>query len=99
MLTLLFALQAAAEPLPVIELEAQVAARRVEIERAEGVRLDVRAEPDAGSDVRVSKNPNAARGGKTLRNVRVAIDAEARIAPPGVEAGINASAGETPQPK
>ena len=98
MIALLIALQASAQPLPDIELEAQVAARRVEIERAEGVRLDVRAEPDAGSDVRVSRNRNAAQGGRTLRNVRVAIDAEARLAPGTAGAEINPDQTETPQP-
>ena len=98
MLTFLLALQAAAQPLPDIELKADVEARRVKIERAENVRLDVSASPDGGSDVQVNRNANAASGRKTLRNVRVRVQGAARLAGPDATAQINVEPPETPQP-
>lgn len=75
MLILLFALQAA--PLHDIELRATVEARSVRIEKRGEAKLEVTASPDAGSLVKVEA-PRA-NGAKTLRNVRVQVDAEARI--------------------
>lgn len=97
MLTLLLIVQAA-QPLPDIQLRADVEARQVRIERAENIRLDVRAEPDGGSDVRVNRNANVASGRATLRNVRVRVEGEARIAGPDSGVQINPEAAETPQP-
>ena len=75
MILLLLALQAA--PLPDIELHATLEARSVTIEKKGEATLDVTASPDAGSEVKVEA-PKA-DGRKTLRNVRVEVDAEARI--------------------
>jgi hypothetical protein len=76
MIVLLFALQAAA--LPDLSLTATVNARSLTVERSGEARLDVSASPDAGSAVKVVAPP--ASGRKTVRNVRITVDAEARIA-------------------
>ena len=72
---------------PDIQFGARIEARSVTVERKGEARLEVRADPDGGSSVRVEA-PKA-DGRKTLRNVRIKIDAEARIADP-------ASAAATP---
>ena len=71
----LLALQAAA--LPDISLHATVEARSLRIEKRGDARLEVHADPDAGSLVRVEA-PKA-NGAKTLRNVHIDVIAEARI--------------------
>ena len=80
MIALLLALQAAAQPLPDIHIGAIVEARSVRIEKKGDAKLEVRADPDAGSIVKVEA-PRA-DGAKTLRNVRVTVDAQARIGTP-----------------
>jgi hypothetical protein len=75
----LLLIQAAAAA-PDIELNARVTARDVRIRQRGETSLVVRAEPDAGSDVRIEK-PDAA-GRQRLRNVTVNVHAEARIADP-----------------
>lgn len=75
MIALFLALQAA--PVPDIELRATIEARSVRIEKRGEARLEVSASPDAGSLVKVEA-PRA-NGARTLRNVRVEVDAEARI--------------------
>ena len=81
MLIALFILQAqAAVPQTVaadIELNANIRARSVEIEKKGNARLTVTTSPDGGNlvDVRAPK----ANGRKRLRNVSVDVRAEARI--------------------
>ena len=77
MFALLLFAQAAA---PDIQFGAQVEARSVTIEKRGAAKLEVRANPDAGSLVKVEA-PKA-NGRKTLRDVRIRIDAEARIGGP-----------------
>ena len=93
MITLLFLLQAGAAQAPDIELFAHARARSVTIEKQGNASLTVRAEPDGGNvvDVRAPK----ANGRKTLRNVKVDIHAEARIAEPGQEPRNNPAPAET----
>lgn len=79
---LLLALQAAAPP--DIQLQAVVEARSMTIEKKGEARLEVWAEPDAGSIVK-AEAPRGAKSG-TLRNVRVTLDAEARIGSPVADA-------------
>lgn len=76
MILFMVALQAAATP--DIELNARVTADRVEVRESRGVSLSVRAQPDAGSQVRVD-NPMRGRTG-VLRNVDIRVRAEARLA-------------------
>ena len=90
MLALLLAIQAAA--LPDIEFHATIAARSVTIEKQGEATLEVRADPGAGSFVKIEA-PKA-NGRKTLRDVRVQVDAEARI---GSE--ISATATVAPEPR
>jgi hypothetical protein len=98
MLTALILLQAAAaQPAPDIQLRIDAHIDRVRIERRGEVRLEVNAGPDAGSIVRVEA-PQA-NGRRTLRNVDVRIDAEARIADPNAPAAQNPVAPETPNPQ
>ena len=80
MLCLLLLQAAAAQPPPDIELRIDVHADRVRIERRGEASLEVRAGPDAGSEVRVEAP--AANGRRTLRNVDIRVRAEARIADP-----------------
>jgi len=78
-----FALAAQAAPatLPDIQLDARVTARRVEIRSSGEARLEARAQPDAGSDVRVERNlPRDGR--RSLRNIDIRVRAEARLAGP-----------------
>jgi hypothetical protein len=103
MLTALILLQAAAaQPAPDIQLRIDAHIDRVRIERRGEARLEVTAGPDAGSVVRVEA-PQA-NGRRTLRNVDVHIEAEARIADPNAPASQNPAvqnpaAPETPNPQ
>ena len=81
MLALLLMAQAAS---PDIQFGARIEARSVTIEKKGEAKLEVRADPDGGSLVKVEA-PKA-NGSKTLRNVRIEIDAEARIADPAAAA-------------
>lgn len=63
-----------------IELRAEVSARSVTIEKQGDARLAVRASPDGGNIVDV--DAPKANGRKTLRNVRVRVDARARLGTP-----------------
>lgn len=87
-------LQSAAAPPPDIQLDIDLKARRVEIERKGEARLTVRAEPDGGSVSRTATLP-VPEGRSTLRDVKVKVRAEARIAAPEE---IRAEA-ETPDPQ
>ena len=93
MLTAIFLLQAAAQPAPDIELEVNASVRRVRIERQGEASLEVRAEPEGGSDVRVEA-PEA-NGRRSLRNVNIRVRGQARIADPRQNRG----APETPRPQ
>ena len=94
MLFLLLLQAAAPQALPDIELNIRARARSVEIERKGEARLEVRAEPDAGSRVEARVEPRA--GDRTqLRDVEVNVRAEARI---GEGAKIEAQA-ETAAPQ
>jgi hypothetical protein len=97
MLTLLILLQAAAAQAPDIELNANVRARSVTIEKQGDARLTVTTEPDGGNvvDVQAPK----ANGRKTLRNVEVNVRAEARIADPLNAQNNNPEQAETAPPK
>jgi hypothetical protein len=77
MLIALMLLQAAA-PLPDIQIGATIRARSVSIEKHGDASITVRGAPDGGSlvDVRAPRG----NGKKTLRNVSVDLNAEARIA-------------------
>ena len=102
MLTALILLQAvAAAPgtKPDIELDIRARARSVTIEQTGEARLEIRAEPDAGSRVEARVTPKA-EGRRELRNVEVAIHGEARIGE-GIdaEADANAQAMETRSPE
>ena len=74
---LLFLVQAAAAQ-PDIQLGVRLTADRVTIEKKGEARLTVTADPDGGSRVDV-KAPEG-DGKRTLRNVSITVDAEARIA-------------------
>lgn len=87
-------LQSAAAPPPDIQLDIDVRARSVEIARKGEAELTVRAEPDGGSEVESVTLP-APEGRTKLRNVRIKVRGEARIAPP---APIS-TAQETPDPQ
>ena len=84
------ALQAAAPP-PDIHIGATLQARSVTIEKKGEARLEVWASPDAGSSVEVEAP--SADGSRTLRNVRVTVDAQARIGS-GLSADIETETGE-----
>lgn len=88
---LLMLLQAAAQTSPDIVLDARAHVREVRIERRGETSLEVRGGP--GSDVVVHKPET--RGRSRLRNVDVAVRAEARIADPEE----NTQPVETPQPE
>jgi uncharacterized protein (DUF58 family) len=81
MLGALLLLQATAstpDTFPDIELNVRARARSVTIERKGEAKLEVRAEPDAGSRVEVRVEP-LPEGRTELRNVEVNVRAEARI--------------------
>ncbi len=87
MLILLLAAQSAVSP--DIQLRATVDARSVKVEQRGETRLEVHADPDAGSLVKVEA-PRA-DDARVLRNLWVALDAEARIAAlSGMEANADA---------
>lgn len=69
--------QPAATP-PDIELKIDASVRRVRIERQGEASLEVSGGPDSAVRVEAPR----ADGRRRLRNVRVAVDAEARIADP-----------------
>lgn len=89
--------QAAAQPVPDIELNATVRARQVTIEKQGNAELTVSARPDAGSLVEV-RAPKA-NGRKTLNNVQVNVRAEARIGDPQQAPQNNPAEAETPTPQ
>ena len=76
--------QATAAP-PDILLDLRATAREVRIERRGEARISVRAEPDGGSRTEVDRPDSGGR--ERLRNVTVAVRAEARIADPQTGAG------------
>jgi hypothetical protein len=94
MLGALLLLQAAAQPAPDIELNIRARARSVEIERKGEAKLQVRAEPDAGSRVEARVEP-LPEGRASLRTVEVDVRAEARIGE-GVKVGAEV---ETARPQ
>lgn len=95
LISLLFAAQAAAQASspPDIALDIRADVREVRIRQRGEVSLEMRAGPDGGTNVDVDK-PEA-RGAARLRNVRVHVSAEARIADPGQ----NPASAETPSPQ
>jgi hypothetical protein len=93
-LTALFLLQAAATAAkPDIELDIRARARSVEIVQKGEARLELKAEPDAGSRVEARVTPKA-QGRTRLRNVDVSIHGEARLSE-GAAAAVKAAAGST----
>ena len=80
MLLALLLIQAApaVETPPDIELNIRARARSVEIERKGEAKLEVHAEPDAGSRVEARIEP-LPEGRASLRNVEVNLRAEARL--------------------
>ena len=90
MIAVLLAVQAAA--LPDIQIGATVEARSMRIEKKGEAKLEVRADPDSGSAVKIAA-PKA-DGAKALRNVRVTVDAQARLGTPQP-----ASATAAPEPR
>ena len=74
---LLLIAQATTAAAPDIQFHAVVDARSVKIEKKGQATLRAWADPDAGSIVNIEA-PKA-NGAKTLRNVRVTVDAETRI--------------------
>jgi|GEM_PF-2156788 len=80
---LLYLLLQAASPAPApdIELTVHARAREVTIERKGEAKLEVHAEPDAGSRAEVNVEPKA-EGRSQLRNVTVDIHAQASLADP-----------------
>jgi hypothetical protein len=95
MLMALLLLQAAQAP--DVELNANVRARQVTIEKQGDARLTVTSSPDGGNlvDVRAPR----ANGRKTLRNVEVDVRAEARIAQSGTAPANNSPPPETQVPQ
>lgn len=66
---------------PDIELRIDAEIQRVRIQPGAVARLDVNANPDSGSRVSTDVSPRA-EGARDLRNVRVRVRGEARIADP-----------------
>ena len=93
---LLLLLLQASSAQPDIELRAAVDARSVRIEKKGEAELTVSASPDGGSEVKVEA-PKA-DGARTLRNVHVTVDAEARIGDPSEGGGDAKKEDETPSP-
>jgi hypothetical protein len=95
MLLALLLLQAGAatQGPPDIELNIRALVRSVEIERKGEAKLEVRAEPDAGSRVEARVEPKA-EGRTSLRDVRIDLKAGARIGDP---AEIRAEAETVPR--
>jgi hypothetical protein len=92
----LLLLQVAAQA-PDIELNAEVRAREVTIEKQGNASLTVTTSPEGRNlvDVRAPK----ANGRKTLRNVRATVRAEARIADPESQTANNPDQAATPSPQ
>ncbi len=90
-------LQAAAAQAPDIQLNANIRARSVTIEKQGDARLTVSTSPDGGNlvDIRAPK----ANGRKTLRNVEVNVRAEARIGDPPAVLANNPAQPETAPPQ
>jgi hypothetical protein len=87
---------AAAEPAPDVQLRINVHADRVRIERQGEASLEVSG--GEGSVVRV--DAPEAEGRRTLRNVEVRIEADARVADPqNGPAAQNGEAAETAEPQ
>ena len=93
MLLLILAQAAVAQTPPDIELNANVRARSVTIEKRGDARLTVTTSPDGGGNIVDVRAPDA-EGRKTLRNVEVRVRAEARIADP-----LQPEANNQPQPE
>ena len=93
---LLLLLQAGAQA-PDFELNANIRARSVTIEKQGEASLKVTTSPDGGNlvDVQAPK----ANGRKTLKNVNVKVRAEARIADPQQAPKNNPDQPETAQPQ
>lgn len=89
---LLLLLQTSAQ-VPVIELNANVRARSLTIEKRGDASLTVRTEPDGGNivDVRAPR----ANGRRTLRNVEVKVHAEANLGDPKSAAAAENNGAET----
>lgn len=85
MLTLLLLAQAS---LPDIQLHVEATARDVRIESRGTTALSVSAAPDGGSAVKVAAPHN---GAATLKNVKVTVDAQAKLA---ADAPQNSQQGE-----
>ena len=98
MIAMFLLLQTAAAPLPDIELNADVRARSVTIEKKGATRLTVTTSPDGGGNIVDVRAPEG-NGAKTLRNVRVSVRAEARIADPLQAPNNNPEQAETPPPQ
>ena len=94
MLMLLLLVQAAQQP--DIELNANIRAREVTIEKQGEAKLTVTTDPGGPNlvDVRAPK----ANGRKTLRNVNVTVKAEARIGDPAQTPQNNPDQAETAPP-
>lgn len=94
---IMFLLLQAAAPLPDIELNANVRARSVTIEKQGDARLTVTTSPEGANivDVRAPK----ANGRKRLRNVAVDVRAEARIADPLAPSQTEPNQAETSPPQ
>jgi hypothetical protein len=97
MTALLLLLQAAAAQAPDIQLNADISARSVTIEQKGDARLTVTTSPDGGNVVDV-RAPEA-KEARTLRNVRVSVRAEARIADPLQPRDNNPDRPETTSPQ
>ena len=98
MIAMLILLQAATAPPPDIELNAEVRARSVTIEKKGETRLTVTTSPDGGGNIVDVRAPEG-NGARTLRNVRVSVKAEARIADPLQVSRNNPDQAETTPPQ
>ena len=94
----IFMLLQAAAPLPDIELNADVRARSVRIEKKGDAQLTVTTSPDGGGNIVDVRAPEG-NGARTLRNVRVNVRAEARIGDPLQSSRNNPDSAETPPPQ
>jgi hypothetical protein len=94
MILFLLGLMQSVATAPDIELHANIQAQSVRIEKEGRATLKVYGSPDAGSVVKI-EGPRA-DGAKTLRNVRITVDAEARIGSHAAEDGTEKL--DQPQP-
>jgi hypothetical protein len=94
---LLLLLQTAAAQAPDIQLNANIRARSVTIEKQGNARLTVTTSPNGGNlvDLRAPRG----NGQKSLRNVEVNLRAEARIGDPAAAPANNPPQAETPPPQ